>query len=149
MKITRRIVISLLLGSFLFTTPAASLAAMKNTRAAAENAVSPKAAPSRPPQHRPQPDRLAPQSPQHRPQPGRPAPQPPQNRPQPDRPAPQPPQHRPQPGRPAPQPPRQDRRPEPPRSHHDRDSDTALKVGGAALLLGLLLGSSQNSENSY
>ena len=121
MKITRRIVISLLLGSFLFTTPAASLAAMKNTRAAAENAVSPKAAPSRPPQHRPQPDRLAPQSPQHRPQPGRPAPQPP----------------------------RQDRRPEPPRSHHDRDSDTALKVGGAALLLGLLLGSSQNSENSY
>lgn len=140
MKLSKRIMLSLLMGSFIFTTPMASLAALREPAAKIETAAVPKAAPGGRPgqnQNRPAPNQYQ----------NRPAPNQNQNRPAPNQNRPGQNQYRPEPNRPAPNQYRPDnRRPSRDDRHDDND---ALKVGGAMLLLGLILGSSQNNSNNY
>ena len=125
MKVTRALFASLLLGSFILPHPAATFAAVRGNVTA--ESMSPRSGADRPTPPRPMPA----------PAPSRPAPIP--NRPGPDRPM---------PGRPAPRPPAPEGYnppPPPPRRDRHHDNHDALKIGGAMLLLGVLVGAAANS----
>lgn len=147
MKVTRALFASLLLGSFIILPyPAATFAAVRGNATA--ESMSPRSGADRPtpPRPMPAPDRPGPDRPRpapNRPGSGRPTPAPSRPAPIPNRPGPD----RPMPGRPAPRPPAPEgynAPPPPPRRDRHHDNHDALKIGGAMLLLGVLVGAAAN-----